>query len=91
MTYPAIKTDLKKLKARISQVQTRRFRAIQKNNYEMARMYEKDAKDLTKILILLKVENFKSAWSIIEWLDTAVRDEIPARLYNFIAKENGYC
>ena len=53
-------------------------------------MHEKDVKDLTDILNFINDGNFESAWSIIEWVDTATRDDLPARLYNFIAKENGY-
>ena len=41
-------------------------------------------------LLYLRDGDFESAWNIIDWVDTAVRDDVPARLYNFIAKENGY-
>ena len=53
-------------------------------------MENENVKDLTEILNFINDGDFESAWSIIEWVDTAVREELPARLYNFIAKENGY-
>lgn len=91
MTYKAIKTDIAKLKARIAQRQKWCNEAANKQDLEMARMYETDVKDLTDILNFVTDKNFKIAWRVICRVDTAVRDDMPARLYNFIAKENGYC
>ena len=91
MTYKAIKADIKKLTARIAQRQKWCNEASGKQDLEMARMYEDDVKDLTDILNFINDGDFKMAWRVICRVDTAVRDDIPARLYNFIAKENGYC
>lgn len=91
MTYKTIKTDIAKLTARIVQRQEWCNEAANKQDLEMARMYENDVKDLTDILNFINDGDFKIAWRVICRVDTAVRDEIPARLYNFIAKENGYC
>lgn len=89
-TYKAIKTDLKKLGNNIAKRQKWCEEETEKKNLDMARMYEKDVKDLTDILNAINNGDYKSAWSIIFWIDTAVRDGVPTRLYNFIAKENGY-
>ncbi len=89
--YKAIKTDIQKLQVRIAKRQRWCNQETKKRNLEMARMYEKDARDLTDVLNFINDGDFESAWSIIEWVDTAVREELPTRLYNFIAKENGYC
>ena len=89
--YHAIKTDIKKLENRIAKRQQGCNQESKKRNLDMARMYEKDVKDLTGILSFINDGDFKSAWSIIEWVDTVVREEIPVRLYNFIAKEIGAC
>ena len=88
--YKAIKTDLKKLETNIARRQKWCNEEAKKQNLDMARMYEKDVKDLTDILNYIHDGDYESAWGIIEWVDTAVRDDIPVRLYNFIAKENGY-
>jgi hypothetical protein len=90
-TYNAMKTDIKKLQTRIAARQRWCEAEIKKHDIEMARMYEKDVKDLTDILDLIVSGNYHSAWSTIYWVDTAVREEIPVRLYNFIAAENGAC
>lgn len=90
MTYKAINTDLKKLQDAIARRQRWCDEEAQKQELEMARMYEQDANDLTNILNVIKAGDFKFAWTIIDYLDTAVRDDIPPRLYNFIAKENGH-
>ncbi len=90
MTYNAIKTDLKKIENNIARRQKWCEQAMKENDLDMARMYEKDVKNLTDILNYIADDNYEPAWGIIEWLDTAVRDDIPPRLYNFIAKENGY-
>ena len=89
-TYKALKTDLTKLETNIAGRQKRCQQSMIKNDLLMAQMYERDVKDLTDILNFTTEGDFESAWRIIEWVDTVVRDELPARLYNFIAKENGY-
>ncbi len=89
-TYNAIKTDLKKLEARIAIRQKWCDEEAADGFRDAAEMFEKDVKDLTDILNYLTKGDYKTAWNLIIWLDTAVRDDIPARLYNFLAKENGY-
>ena len=89
-TYTAIKTDLKKLEARIAQRQKWCDEETARGDKGAAKMYEKDVKDLTAILKMVTLGKYNLAWDVIDWLDTAVREEIPTRLYNFIAKENGY-
>lgn len=90
-TYKTMKTDIEKLQARIADRQKRSEQETKRRSLDMARMYEKDVKDLTDILNCINDGDYESAWSIIEWVDTVVREELPARLYNFIAKEIGAC
>lgn len=87
--YKAFKTDLAKLKTRIADRQKRCQQETKRGDLEMARMYEKDVKDLTDILNFIQAGDFESAWSIIAWVDTVVREEVPVRLYNYIFKEIG--
>lgn len=87
--YKAFTTDLTKLQARIADRQQRFQQETKRGNREMARMYEKDVKDLTDILNFIQASDFESAWSIIDWVDTVVREEIPVRLYNYIFKTIG--
>ncbi len=89
-TYKAMNADLKKLESNIARRQKWCNEEAEKQNFDMARMYEKDVKDLTDILNFIADDNYEMAWGIIEWIDTAVRDDVPVRLYNFLAKENGY-
>lgn len=89
-TYNAIETDIKKLEVKIARRQKWYEREIEKQDFDMADMYKKDVSDLTDILIFIEDCDYQAVWAIIEWLDTAVRDDLPVRLYNFIAKENGY-
>lgn len=91
MIYKAINTDLKKLQTAIARRQRWCDEEVQNQNPDMARMYKQDLKDLTNILNLIETGKPKLACNIIDYLDTAVRDDIPPRLYNFIAKQNGYC
>ena len=90
-TYKAMKIDIQKLQVRIADRQERAEQEYKRKRLDMARMYEKDVKDLTDVLNLINDGDYEEAWSIIEWLDTVVREEIPTRLYNFIAKEIGAC
>ena len=87
-TYKAMKTDLEKLQARIADRQERSQQEYKRRSLDMARMYEKDVKDLTDILNFINDGDYESAWSIIEWVDTVVREEIPVRLYNFSHHES---
>ena len=90
-TYKAMKIDIQKLQVRIADRQERAEQEYKRKSLDMARMYEKDVKDLTDVLNLINDGDYEEAWSIIDWLDTVVREEIPTRLYNFIAKEIGAC
>jgi hypothetical protein len=85
-----LKTDLKKLQARIAIRQKWCDEETARGDKGAAKMFEKDVKDLTAILKMVTLGKYDLAWDVIDWLDTAVLDEIPARLYNFLAKENGY-
>lgn len=87
-TYTAMKTDLKKLEGRIAQRQKWCDEETARGDKGAAKMFEKDVKDLTAILKMITLGKYDLAWDVIDWLDTAVRDEIPVRLYNFLAKEN---
>ena len=89
-TYKEMETDIKKLEENIAYCQQNCDQEAGMKNMDMARMYEKDVKDLTDILNCTNEGDFKLAWSVIDSVDTAVREEIPTRLYNFIAKKNGY-
>ena len=89
-TYTQIKADLKKLEARIATRQKWCDEETDCGDKGAAKMFEKDVKDLTAILKMVALGKYDMAWDVIDWLDTAVRDEIPTRLYNFLAKENGY-
>ena len=88
--YNEIKTYLKELEGNIAKCQRNCQQQAERNNPKMAQMYEKDGKDLKDILDCVNVGNFKQAWHLSQWVDTAVRDEIPAGLYNFLAKKNGH-
>ena len=88
-TYKTMNTDIEKLKNRIADRKQRARLEHKRGSLEMAGMYEKDVEDLTDILSFIQAGDYESAWSTIYWVDTAVREEIPVRLYNFIAAENG--
>jgi hypothetical protein len=88
-TYTAMKTDLKKLEGRIAQRQKWCDEETARGDKGSAKMFEKDVKDLTTILKMITLGEYDLARDVIEWLDTAVRDEIPVRLYNFIARKDG--
>ena len=90
-TYKAMTTDIEKLKERIADRQERAEQETKRRSLDMARMYEKDVKDLTDVLNFIQAGDYESAWSIIDWIDTVVREEVPVRLYNFIANEIGAC
>jgi ribosomal protein L32E len=51
---------------------------------DMLRMYREDLKDLKKIRTLIKNRKFKEAWKKARGLDTAVREEIPDNVYEFL-------
>lgn len=89
-TYKAIAIDINKFKARISRRQSWCKKAATERDCEMVRMYKKDIRDLRTILNFICKNDFKRAWTKLYWLDTSVRDDVPPRLYNFLAKENGY-
>jgi hypothetical protein len=90
-TYKAMNTDIAKLRSRIADRQERARQEAARGDREMARMYQKDVTDLTDALNFIVAGDYESAWSIIDWIDTVVREEVPVRLYNFIAKEIGAC
>ncbi len=56
----------------------------------MARWYEEDVKAMTDILNELNNNDFQYAFDLMYESDTAIRDQIPARLYNYLAKINDY-
>jgi len=50
------------------------------------KMFEDDVKDLKKGLDLMKKKDYKGAIKFLDNLDTAVRDEIPTSVWNFLNK-----
>ena len=53
---------------------------------DMKKQYLKDAADLDKIANAIRGGDNKQAARLIYDLDTLVRDQIPARLYNYVMK-----
>lgn len=49
-----------------------------------------DRRDLQAVYRAVKTSQYRTAFNRAERLDTLVRDQIPNRLYNFLAKTNGY-
>jgi hypothetical protein len=73
--------ELKTLRNRIEKV---RRNAGLETDSELAEVYKQDVLDLERILNAVKARQFRNAAMMAYDLDTAVRDEIPCRLYNFI-------
>lgn len=55
---------------------------------EERRMYIKDHRDLCKLAVLIKQNRLSTAWSFFTRLDTAVADEVPSSVYNFLTSDN---
>ena len=53
---------------------------------EMKKQYYRDAHDLNEIADAIRGGDHKQASRLIYDLDTLVRDQIPARLYNYVMK-----
>lgn len=90
-TYKYFKQDLERFTGQIARWQSRCDRAARTGDMEAARQYEQDVKDLTDVLNSIERADWQTAWHLAYQLDTLVAERIPVRLYNFIAKANGYC
>lgn len=87
--YKGLKNDVKKLNDKIARIQKNVDKAAKAGDMDEARFLEGDVKDLTSISNWIEEnQDWSVIWSLIYDLDTAVRDEIPARLYNYAAKVN---
>ncbi len=89
-TYKNFSLDKKRFIIAIANWQGECDKAAGQGDMEMAAQYEEDVKDLTDVFNAIEFEDFETAFDLAEALDTLVRDQIPVRLYNFLAKENGY-
>ena len=87
MTIKEFRTDIKRFRQAI---QKWAASAETTDDKELAKQYHRDAKDLLAVMARIECGNMYSAMQLIKQLDTLVRDQIPKRLYNFIAKANGY-
>jgi hypothetical protein len=90
-TYRHFRQDVERFTGQIARWQTRCDKAAHAGDMDAARQYEQDVKDLTDILNTIEQGDWALALDLVWQLDTLVADRIPARLYNFIAKANGYC
>ncbi|HRT51334.1 MAG TPA: hypothetical protein P5279_12620 [Anaerohalosphaeraceae bacterium] len=90
-TYGQFREDVKRFTAQIARWQAKCDKAAKACDIDAARQYEQDVKDLTDILNSIEQGDWALALDLAWQIDTLVADRIPARLYNFIAKENGYC
>ncbi|MBN1123593.1 MAG: hypothetical protein JXA82_01200 [Sedimentisphaerales bacterium] len=89
-TYKHMERDLKRLIEKIAQRDHLATQAMLEKDRSQARTYELDVKDLTDILNRIQEGDFAMAFLLANELDTVVRDQIPVRLYNFLARANGY-
>ena len=87
-TYPNFTHDLERFENMIASWQNKGKR---EKDAELAEMFATDSRDLNTVLKHIRKHNFRAAWNKLQILDTLACDQVPCRLYNFIAKENGYC
>ena len=89
MTMPrSIQRDLEKLDQAIAR--SRRMAAFHDGDDDyLAEAYEQDAADLQAVRDAVAGGELAEAGRLAYDLDTYVRDEIPARLFNAIMKANG--
>ena len=87
-TYPKFTHDLERFENMITRWDVK---GQLEKDPELAQMYITDADDLRVVLKYARKGNFQAAWDKLQTLDTLTCDQMPLRLYNFIAKENGYC
>ena len=80
-TKRTLKTDLKMLDLNIRHWRLLGSQDAKVGDREMAEQYEADAKNLEAVRDAVAKEDFDSARSLIDALDTIVRDQIPIRLY----------
>ena len=96
--YPHETRDLERLSANIARWKAHgeryaavagdpNFRDARDENRSMARTYARDARDLQAIHDAVAQSDYRKAERLARRLDTVVRDEIPARLYNAIHQE----
>ena len=87
--YKGLKNDVTKLNNKIARIQKRANKAAAAGDMDQARFLEGDVKSLTSISDWIEEgQDWEVIWSLMCDVDTAVRDEIPARLYNYAAKVN---
>lgn len=88
-TYDAFSTDLNRFLIAIVEWQKQGRLAKAEGDRDAAKRYAQDVDDLSDIYNVLRRGDFQSAFHMALELDTLVRDQIPRRLYNFIAKAAG--
>ena len=90
-TYRQFQQDVERFTVQIARWQAKCDKGAKACDIDAARQYEQDVKDLTDILNSIEQGDWTLAFDLAQQIDTLVADRIPARLYNFIAKENCYC
>lgn len=88
--YKYFSLDKKRFIIAVANWQGKCDKAASQGDMELAAQHEQDVKDLTEVFNAIEAEDFEVAFDLAEALDTLIREQIPTRLYNFIAKENGY-
>jgi hypothetical protein len=76
--------DLKRLAENIARWERQGQKWAAEDDAEMAKVHAKDVENLRTIAEAVKTGNYRRAADIAYRLDTIVRDQIPARLYNAI-------
>jgi hypothetical protein len=76
--------DLERLAQAIARWERQGKKWAAEGDAEMARVHAKDAADLRALAAAVKTGDYRYAAVLARHLDTIVRDQIPARLYNTI-------
>ena len=87
--YNTFKTDLNRFLIAIVDWQKQGQEAAAEGDRAAAKRYAQDVEDLTDIFNALRSGDYQAAFDKAWELDTLVRDQIPNRLYNYIAKAAG--
>ncbi|NLW83079.1 MAG: hypothetical protein GXY41_01535 [Phycisphaerae bacterium] len=87
--YNTFKTDLNRFLIAIVDWQKQGQDAADKADVDTANRYDEDVKDLTDIFNALQSGHYRAACELVWQLDTIVKDQIPKRLYNYIATAAG--
>ena len=89
--YPHFSRDMKRFKQNITQWGRLGEEASQRGDAVQAQAHAQDVANLTAVFDRTNEGNYEGALDLIEGLETPVRDQIPERLYNFIARASRCC